>query len=84
MVQQRKLNFAIKHSVILFLQGQIEDSEKEKSELGKELDHIKGENQDLRGNLQQQLKETDQLKVCCRFTLDCVLWTKSKNPDMSF
>lgn len=57
----------IRHSVVLFLQGLIEASEKAKSELGKELDHIKGENENLKGNLQLQLKESDQLKVTVCF-----------------
>lgn len=64
---QRKLNFVIRHSVVLFLQGLIEASEKEKSELGKELDHVKGENENLKGNLQLQLRESDQLKVTVCF-----------------
>lgn len=49
-----------------FLQGQNEQKDKEMSQLVKEMDQMKEQHENLKSLLQQQMKETDNLKVCLR------------------
>ncbi len=49
-----------------FPQMQKEQYEEEKTRLARESDQIKEENKDLKSKLQQQMEETDRLKVCCQ------------------
>lgn len=52
----------------LFPQERNEQKETEKSELVKEMDQIKEQNENLKSNLQQLQKETEHLKVCFQST----------------
>lgn len=54
----------------VFPQEQNEQKEKEKSELVKEMDQIKEQNENLKTNIQQLQKETDHLKVCLQSTCE--------------
>lgn len=63
----------------LFPQVQNEQKDKEKSQLVEELDQMKGQSENLRSALQQQLKETERLQVCCQSTKGRVIMMP--NPD---
>lgn len=63
----------------LFLQEQNEQKDKEKSQLVEELDQMKEQSESLKSTLQQQLKETERLQVCCQSTKGRVIMMS--NPD---